>query len=77
MRHKQLPPTLNVKRPNSKIDFIDSPFYINTDLVNWQSEDNDLLRAGVSAFGYGGTNVHIVLEEAPKVKVLLLLERKS
>lgn len=68
MRHKQLPPTLNVKRPNSKIDFIDSPFYINTDLVNWQSEDNDLLRAGVSAFGYGGTNVHIVLEEAPKVK---------
>ncbi|MEC2758639.1 type I polyketide synthase, partial [Bacillus cereus] len=68
MKHKQLPPTLNVKRPNSKIDFIDSPFYINTDLVNWQSDDNDLLRAGVSAFGYGGTNVHIVLEEAPKVK---------
>lgn len=77
MRHKQLPPTLNVKRPNSKIDFIDSPFYINTDLVNWQSEDNDLLRAGVSAFGYGGTNVHIVLEEAPKVKSSASTREKS
>lgn len=62
--HKQIPPTLHLETPSPKIDFIDSPFYINTELREWESEEYPL-RAGVSTFGVGGTNAHIVLEETP------------
>jgi len=65
LKHRQLPPTLHVHRPNPKLNAVDSPFYINTELTEWEREAHPL-RAGVSAFGYGGTNVHLVLEEAPE-----------
>ncbi|GAB5525194.1 MAG: hypothetical protein Roseis2KO_30660 [Roseivirga sp.] len=67
LKHKQLPPTLHFKKPNPKINFKNSPFYVNAQLQDW--ERNGLpRRAGVSSFGIGGTNAHVVLEEAPEQK---------
>ncbi len=62
--HRKLPPSLHFTRPNPQIDFANSPFYINTSLRDWKVE-NEPRRAGVSSFGIGGTNVHLILEEAP------------
>ena len=61
LKHKLLPPTLHFESPNPGIDFIDSPFYINTKLTPWENGEYPL-RAGVSAFGIGGTNAHVILE---------------
>jgi polyketide-type polyunsaturated fatty acid synthase PfaA len=64
LHHKVLPPTLNVTQPNPKINLADTPFYINTELRPWiRPEGSGPRRAGVSAFGFGGTNYHLVLEE--------------
>jgi acyl transferase domain-containing protein len=63
-RHEKIPATLNFSEPNPKIDFEDSPFYVNTKLKDWKRGSTPR-RAGVSAFGVGGTNAHVVLEEAP------------
>jgi acyl transferase domain-containing protein/NAD(P)H-dependent flavin oxidoreductase YrpB (nitropropane dioxygenase family)/NAD(P)-dependent dehydrogenase (short-subunit alcohol dehydrogenase family) len=64
LHHKVLPPTLNVDKPNSKAKFEDSPFYVNTETHPWIEDGNGYpRRAGVSAFGFGGTNFHAVLEE--------------
>lgn len=62
LKHKQIPPSLHFESQNSRIDFENSPFYVNTSLKAWE---NDMypLRAGVSSFGIGGTNAHVVLEE--------------
>ena len=60
--YKQIPPSLGFERPNPNIDFANSPFFVPTELTDWASEE--LRRAGVSSFGVGGTNVHVVLEEA-------------
>lgn len=64
MKHQVIPPSLNFEEPNSKIDFMNSPFYVNTKLSRWET-DGFPLRAGVSSFGIGGTNTHVILEEAP------------
>ncbi|HEU5378052.1 MAG TPA: SDR family NAD(P)-dependent oxidoreductase [Ktedonobacteraceae bacterium] len=66
LQHRQLPPSLNFERTSSDIDLEHSPFYINTTLRDWPSQ-GEPRRAGVSSFGVGGTNVHVVLEEAPEV----------
>lgn len=64
LHHKILPPTINVTRPNPKMDIDSTPFYINTEARPWiRPEGGVPRRAGVSAFGFGGTNFHIVLEE--------------
>ncbi|WP_223068394.1 type I polyketide synthase [Paenibacillus caui] len=63
--HKELVPALHFKKANPKIDFENSPFYVNTELKRWERTGKTPLRAGVSAFGIGGTNAHVVLEEAP------------
>ncbi|MBW4617158.1 MAG: acyltransferase domain-containing protein [Desmonostoc vinosum HA7617-LM4] len=65
LQHKLLPPSLNFEKPNPKIDFANSPFYVNTTLAEWKT-DGTPRRAGVSSFGVGGTNAHLVLQEAPK-----------
>jgi len=62
LKNKQLPPSLNFKSANPSVDFENSPFYVNTQLKEWKNHEFPL-RAGVSAFGMGGTNVHIILEE--------------
>ncbi|MCP5054248.1 MAG: AMP-binding protein, partial [bacterium] len=64
LKHKTLPPSLHFNTPNPKIDFPNSPFYVNNKLTEWKSSHTPL-RAGVSAFGIGGTNAHVILEEAP------------
>ena len=65
MQHNLLPASLNFERPNPKIDFDNSPFFVNTELRDWTSHSHPL-RAGVSSFGIGGTNAHVVLEQAPE-----------
>jgi phthiocerol/phenolphthiocerol synthesis type-I polyketide synthase E len=67
MKHRMLPPSLHFKVPNPQIRFEDTPFYVNTELRPWV-DNRGPLRAGVSAFGVGGTNAHIILEEAPSLK---------
>jgi acyl transferase domain-containing protein/acyl carrier protein len=67
LKHKLLPPSLHFEQPNPKIDFANSPFYVNGKLSRWETNGAPL-RAGVSSFGIGGTNVHVVLEEPPIVK---------
>jgi non-ribosomal peptide synthase protein (TIGR01720 family) len=67
LKHKQIPPSLHYSSPNPEIDFANSPFYVNTKLAEWQSNGTPR-RAGVSSFGIGGTNAHVVLEEAPLVE---------
>ena len=58
-----MPPSLNFSRPNPNIDFSKSPFRVNTELREWERPETGVRRAGVSAFGFGGTNFHVVLEE--------------
>ncbi len=65
LEHKQIPPSLDYKAPNPKIDFENSPFFVNTELTDWKHLPGVPLRAGISSFGIGGTNAHAVLEEAP------------
>ncbi len=64
LQNKQLPASLNYHKPNPNIDFSNSPFYVNTALRHWENGLHPR-RAGVSSFGIGGTNVHVILEEAP------------
>ena len=62
--HEQLPPAFGFETASPKLDFANSPFYVNTSLAPWKRSDEPR-RAGVSSFGVGGTNAHLVLEEAP------------
>ena len=64
IQHRELPPTVNFKAPNPKIDFASSPFYVSSSAEPWE-EGSEPRRAGVSSFGIGGTNAHVVVEEAP------------
>lgn len=66
LHYKKIPPTLHFATPNSDINFNDSPFYVNTELLDWTTTATKY--AGVSAFGIGGTNAHIILEEYPQEK---------
>ena len=88
LKHKQIPPSLNFKTPNPKIDFKNSPFFVNAKLAEWQKNGTPR-RAGVSSFGFGGTNAHVILEEwepeerqkaegnRQQVKQLLMLSAKT
>ncbi|GAA2402382.1 hypothetical protein GCM10010191_07310 [Actinomadura vinacea] len=63
--HKTLPPTINVDRPNSAIDLADAGFYLNTSTRPWITDPRrPVRRAAASAMGFGGTNFHVVVEEA-------------
>ncbi|WP_035140338.1 type I polyketide synthase, partial [Fischerella sp. PCC 9605] len=84
LRHKQIPPSLHFQQPNPQIDFANSPFYVNTKLSEWKTNGTPN-RAGISSFGIGGTNAHVILEEAPVIEAsspsrpwqLLLLSTKT
>lgn len=65
LKHKRLAPSLHYKIPNPKINFADTPFRVISETADWKS--SGVRRAGVSSFGIGGTNVHLVLEEAPPI----------
>jgi acyl transferase domain-containing protein len=66
LKHRNLVPSLHFETPNPRIDFANSPFYVNTELKEWKRNGTPL-RAGVSSFGIGGTNAHVVLEEPPEL----------
>ncbi len=84
LKHKVLPPSVNFTEPNPKIDFANSPFFVNSNMTDWKAGPTPR-RAGVSGFGVGGTNAHVVLEEAPPLEPssparpwqLLLLSAKT
>ncbi|HEX6042688.1 non-ribosomal peptide synthase/polyketide synthase, partial [Longimicrobium sp.] len=61
--HGEIPPSLNYSEPNPRIDFVSSPFYVNAQLRPWPLDGPR--RAGVSSFGIGGTNAHVIVEQAP------------
>lgn len=65
LHHKQLPPSLHYKQANPAIGFDKSSLYVNATLQDWLPPEGSPRRAGVSSFGIGGTNAHVVLEEAP------------
>ncbi|MFB2772370.1 SDR family NAD(P)-dependent oxidoreductase [Pelatocladus sp. BLCC-F211] len=84
LKHQLIPPSLNFAQPNPEIDFANSPFFVNTQLTQWQTGSTPR-RAGVSSLGIGGTNAHVVLQEAPVLPAssgsrswqLLLLSAKT
>lgn len=84
LQNRQIPPSLHFQEPNPQIDFANSPFYVNHQLSEWQTNGTPR-RAGVSSFGIGGTNAHVILEEAPMIEAsspsrpyqLLLLSAKT
>jgi acyl transferase domain-containing protein/acyl carrier protein len=63
----QIPKSLHYEQPNPQIDFKKSPFFVASELMDWPLQ-GQLRRAGVSSFGVGGTNAHVVLEQAPKIE---------
>ena len=85
MEHREIPPTLHFDTLNPEIDFANAPVYPNPTLKPWATEDDLPRLAGVSSFGLGGTNAHVILQEAPDVTLanksvesqLLLLSAKT
>jgi acyl transferase domain-containing protein/acyl carrier protein len=64
LQHAKIPASLHFEKPNPRVDFDSSPFLVNISLCDWEVTDSPR-RAGVSSFGIGGTNAHVVIEEAP------------
>jgi amino acid adenylation domain-containing protein len=64
LKHRQIPASLHFVQPNPQIDFAGGPLFVNTALAEWPASATPR-RAGVSSFGIGGTNAHVILEEAP------------
>ncbi len=64
LQHKKIPPSLHYEQPNPQIDFINSPFYVNSKLSEWETAGPPR-RAGINSLGIGGSNAYIILEEAP------------
>ncbi|MBX3010090.1 MAG: amino acid adenylation domain-containing protein [Caldilineaceae bacterium] len=70
LHHRQLPPTLHGEEPRASLNLAQAGLTINRTLVDWQPAAPDQpLRAGISSFGFGGTNAHVILEEAPATTV--------
>ncbi|MDN3379158.1 MULTISPECIES: SDR family NAD(P)-dependent oxidoreductase [unclassified Pseudoalteromonas] len=63
LKHQKLVPSVGAEPLNSHIDFADSPFYVQTHLSDWQVHQGQPLRAGISSFGAGGSNVHMIIEQ--------------
>lgn len=63
LKHKKLVPSLHFQRPNPQIDFENSPFAVNTKFHDWDMDEMPRC-AGISSFGIGGTNAHVIVEEA-------------
>ncbi|AUX45571.1 peptide synthetase [Sorangium cellulosum] len=66
LKHEKIPPTLHFRRPNPELHLESSPFFVNSRPIEWKRGARPR-RAGVSSFGAGGTNAHVVLEEAPEL----------
>jgi phthiocerol/phenolphthiocerol synthesis type-I polyketide synthase E len=66
LQHRLLPRSLHFERPNPQLDLSESPFYVVAESRKWGAADTPR-RAGVSSFGIGGTNAHVILQEAPEL----------
>jgi amino acid adenylation domain-containing protein/non-ribosomal peptide synthase protein (TIGR01720 family) len=64
LKHQMIPPSLHFNTPNLKVNFMESPVYVNKKLAEWKPNGFPR-RCGVSSFGFSGTNCHLILEEAP------------
>lgn len=69
LKSRKIPASLHFNEANPKIDFQNSPFFVNTELRDWLPQNGTPLRALVNAFGVGGTNACIILEEAPVARM--------
>ncbi len=69
LHNRLLPPSVNVETLNPKINWELSPVFVNTEANEWKVDNNEVRRAGVSAFGFGGTNYHAIMEEYDKDKI--------
>lgn len=67
LKHKELPPSINFNNPNEHIDFNNSPLYVNNSAAEWPA-GNYPRRAGLSSFGFSGTNSHLLIEEWTETK---------
>lgn len=76
LKYRKIPPTIKFEMPSQYVNFCNSPVYLNDTLIDWE-KDNNPRRAGVSSFGLSGTNCHIVLEEAPSLEKLPLIEPRN
>jgi FkbH-like protein len=63
LKNKQIPPSINFTLPNPELNMEQSPFYINTKLIDWETDGKSRI-AGISSFGVGGTNAHCIVEES-------------
>jgi amino acid adenylation domain-containing protein len=68
LHNKIIPASLHFTKPNPKLEIEKTPFYVNASLQEWRSKGDIPRRAGISSFGSGGTNAHLVLEEAPRTE---------
>ena len=66
LKNKRIPASLHMQNGNPNIAFEGSPFYVNTTTKDWEAEEGKLRLAAISSFGFSGTNVHMVIEEAPQ-----------
>lgn len=64
LKHGQIPPSLHFEQPNPHIRFEETPFYVNTKLIDWKVDGGKPRLAGISAFGFSGTNCHMIIQEA-------------
>lgn len=76
LEYQKLPPSTNFKEQNSHIQLDNTPFYINQELKNWDKVSSAPRRAAISAFGFSGTNAHLVLEEGQSVETNFYTENK-
>ncbi|MCB9096290.1 MAG: type I polyketide synthase [Arcobacter sp.] len=68
LKHKKIPATLHFKNPNSLIGIEDTPFFVNSKLLEWVHNNGNIRHAAVSSFGIGGTNAHIILSEYKEIE---------
>ena len=64
LEQKSIPPSVHFEQTDRRIDYASSPFFVNTELTSWTTNGGPR-RAGISSFGIGGTNAHVILEQAP------------
>ena len=74
LQHQEIPANLHFNQPNPLIAWEEFPFKVPTETMPWVVENGNQRLAGVSSFGFAGTNAHVILEEAPKLKTLEEIE---
>ncbi|HLP41902.1 MAG TPA: type I polyketide synthase, partial [Fibrobacteria bacterium] len=77
LKHRRLPPTIHCEKLNEHIDLEDSPFYVNTELRDWEAPPTGPRQAAISSFGFSGTNAHLVISDAPSMDNVEVTQRPA